>query len=496
MKMAWHLTLPELSNATEEEHFAPLLWALEGMATVNEHVIRWSMRRAARGVAPVIPPVYASGVRYQEDPAGKEDWRDCLQVMSKGTGDCLPLATLVLRDDYTAIPLYALAPGDRIMGQSSWTMVRECVMTGDKPILSFKLSNGCVLRCSRDHRLFRDVDGRIEEIRAEQACVGDDLAQLAELPMATREDLAWPDSLARLSNEDRAWLLGVFVADGWTDQYRCAISGLDGHAKETQKRRVESLMASVGIDTRWHRKYIAINDRAITDFFARCGRHATNKHLESVRFASREAIQATLDGLAADASIQQKHEDGPRTLIYGTTSPRLALQLRVLYRMLGVSTSFRRVDDHGGFGEHPIYRVIPRLLTRDGYAERRDKKFARIRAIADGGVEPCGDIQTDEGRFWLPESDVMVHNCDNLVAWRLGELRVARIPAQAAIKWQHIPKEVAASIMKADGTPAYPAHMVPDEGLWLVHCSVQHGDGTIEDISKNLGMGGHYTSGV
>lgn len=173
MKMAWHLTLPELGNATEEEHFAPLLWALEGMATVNEHVIRWSMRRAARGVAPPVPPVYASGVRYQEDPAGKEDWRDCLQVMQRGVGDC-----------------------------------------------------------------------------------------------------------------------------------------------------------------------------------------------------------------------------------------------------------------------------------------------------------------------------------DQLVAWRLGELRVARIPAQAAIKWQHIPKRVAISIMKADGTPAYPAHMVPEEGLWLVHCSVQHGDGTIEDISKNLGMGGHYTSGV
>jgi hypothetical protein len=171
MRMQWHLTLPELGNATEEEHFAPLLWALEGMATVNEHIIKWAMRRAARGISPMIPPVYASGVRYQEDPAGREDWRDCLQVMQRGVGDC-----------------------------------------------------------------------------------------------------------------------------------------------------------------------------------------------------------------------------------------------------------------------------------------------------------------------------------DQLVSWRLGELRVAGHPCEPAIKWQHIPKEVATKIRKADGTPAYPASMVPDEGLWLVHCAVKHANGAIEDISKNLGMGGQYTS--
>jgi hypothetical protein len=52
-----------------------------------------------------------------------------------------------------------LRPGDRIFSEDTWTQVNEVMVTGEKPILAFELSNGCTLRCSPDHRLFRDVDG-------------------------------------------------------------------------------------------------------------------------------------------------------------------------------------------------------------------------------------------------------------------------------------------------------------------------------------------------
>jgi hypothetical protein len=168
--------------------------------------------------------------------------------------------------------------------------------------------------------------------------------------------------------------------------------------------------------------------------------------------------------------------------------------------MLGVSVSIRRVDEHGGFGEHPIYRVMPRLSTREGYAERREKKFARIRSITDGGVELCGDIQTDGGRYWLPESDVIVHNCDRLVAWRAAELQVAGYPAEPVIKWRQIPKDVMVGL-------GHPAHMVPPEGIHMVHVCVglpgwqryahlYEENPLVEDPSKILGMGGEFTSAV
>jgi hypothetical protein len=253
------------------------------------------------------------------------------------------------------------------------------------------------------------------------------------------------------------------------------------------------------VATRWHEKYIAINDRSIAEFFAKCGGHAPEKHLDSLQFASEATVRAALDGLAADAAFETREDKTPG-LVYGTTSSRLVLQLRVLYRMLGISVSVRRVDDHGGFGENPIYRVTPRLRTREGYAERREKKFARVRSIADGGTELCGDITTDSGKFWLPESDVLVHNCDRLVAWRVAELRVAGYPADPIIKWRTVPKDVMIGL-------GHQPHMVPEQGIQMVHVCVglpgwrqyahlYEQNPLVEDPSKRLGMGGSYTSKV
>ena len=490
MTPLFHITLPSLDDNSVESHFAPLVFALEGMIAINRCHIARSLRRAMAGLGEPVPPLYASGVRYREDDAGREDWRDVFVILGRGLADCLPTSTLVLRDDYQTVSMAELRPGDRIMGERGWTRVLEHAITGDKPILAFELSNGCTLRCSPEHQIFRDVDGVVETIRAKDARVGDDLVMASAAPMAEREAIAWPESLTKLSETDRAWLLGVFVADGWVDGggHRASISGLDGKVKEAQKRRVEAMMASIGVSTTWNTKYIAINDRPIAEFFATCGHRAMNKRLPSLAFSSEAGVRAALDGLAADAG-RAKTGDESSALVYGTTSHALALQLRALYRMLGLSVSVRRVDDHGGLGKNPIYRVIPREKVAPGTAPRRDKTFARIRSIADDGVELCADITTDTGKFWLPESDVLVHNCDNLVAWRVAELREAGIWAEPVIKWQFLPYDVAVTL-------GFPPDKVSRSGLWLIHCCVRFEDGTVEDPSKELGMGGGYTNRV
>jgi hypothetical protein len=492
-----HLTLPDLSDHSVAAHFAPIVLLLEGPIKVNEHHIRLQNGKFLRGEAPIpFPPLYASGAYYEEDPYGREDWRDvysCLEKLASGHGvDCVPLSSLVLRDDYELVPFGDLKPGDRIMGDGVWTRVLDTMNTGAKALLAFRLSNGCTLRCTPEHRIFRDVDGRVEEIRAHEARVGDDLVTPASVPLAESEArIGWPEPLAQLSPEDRAWFLGVFVADGWlvykgedpTYTSCSSIAGRDGKPKEEQKRRVERLMKSIGIHTGWDFKSIHVHNREIAKFLTACGRRAPNKRMPSLAFASSEGVHAAIEGLAADAGrAETGNEDS--TLVHGTTSPMLAVQLRVLYRMLGISTSIKRVDDHGGLGENAIYRVIPRTKSGPQGAERRDRKFARIREIADGGIEECGDITTDTGKFWMPESDVLVHNCDNLICWRVAELRVAGIAAEPVIKWQHLPCELATAL-------GYPA---PDEGLWLVHCCVRFPDGTIEDTSKNLGMGAEFTN--
>lgn len=84
----FHITLPELDDNSPESHFAPLVFALEGMIAINMHHIKRAWKRAAAGMGPPIPPLYESGVVYQEDPPGREDWRDVYGILQRGVADC------------------------------------------------------------------------------------------------------------------------------------------------------------------------------------------------------------------------------------------------------------------------------------------------------------------------------------------------------------------------------------------------------------------------
>lgn len=100
------------------------------------------------------------------------------------------------------------------------------------------------------------------------------------------------------------------------------------------------------------------------------------------------------------------------------------------------------------------------------------------------GREDWRDAPAALDRFFRTGKGI---DCDQLICWRVAELRVAGIAADPVIKWQHLSHALAVQI-------GYPSKMIPAEGLWLVHCCVRFPDGTIEDTSKNLGMGGNFTS--
>jgi len=85
----FHITLPDGDGPA---HFAPLQIALEGLTKINEWHIRRNLKRAAKGLETPIPPLYASGVVYKEDPPGEENWKDCWACLRDGWADCDRLA--------------------------------------------------------------------------------------------------------------------------------------------------------------------------------------------------------------------------------------------------------------------------------------------------------------------------------------------------------------------------------------------------------------------
>lgn len=494
-----------------------MLWLMEGLCRVNQTHLRQFDAFQKRGlVENSYPTVYRSGLHYETEK-GTEIWPDIpsllMGTMGKGIypgswGDCLPVSSLILRDDYTVDALGNVVPGERIMGDGHLTTVTEQALTGEKPILAFELNNGSILRCSPEHRVFMK-DG--EEKRSENIKVGD----LLRTPTTPFPDFSKSfDYPGNLSPVDFAWLLGVYVADGWSDlprHPRFAISGKDGCKKEEQKRRVQSLMEKIGANTRWHERYIAVNDRPMAEFMKKCGGHAPEKHLPSLCM-NQEQVRSVVSGLAADASIASSG-----TITHGTTSEVLALQLRILYRMLNQSVHIKRWDEHGGLGTHPMYRVTVRQVDDENHPNSR-RNSVRVVAIHEEESEMCCDITTDTGRFYLPEADVIVHNCEDLACYRVAELRELPWHYERIAPWKkkkddgkpniemldpRFPQEQAtieASLAKRPwpgwkkvkgGIPAKPfaKWRRGPQGNYHYHALTYLPDGRLEDPSLVLGMG-------
>lgn len=65
-------------------NYAILCALLEALTRINVEIMR----------STPVPPLYQAGVRYQREPICRycEEWRDCLEVIHQGGGDCEDLA--------------------------------------------------------------------------------------------------------------------------------------------------------------------------------------------------------------------------------------------------------------------------------------------------------------------------------------------------------------------------------------------------------------------
>jgi len=165
-----------------------------------------------------------------------------------------------------------------------------------------------------------------------------------------------------------------------------------------------------GIRTTMSRRFIRIYDREMCETMAACGKGALNKTVPNLASRKKAVVRSILRGLEADASVVKSSG----TLTFGTISTELALQLRVMYRMLGISTHMRLVVNHGGLGKNPIWRITPRVKNRG--------TVVKVKAISAVEPGPVWDVMTEDGYIYLPETDVVVHNCDDISIFAVSRL--------------------------------------------------------------------------
>ncbi|RLI87363.1 MAG: hypothetical protein DRP01_02040 [Archaeoglobales archaeon] len=344
----------------------------------------------------------------------KDSWRELWDAISspqaaygkhlKGertSHDCLPAGTLLLRNDYSFVPIEHVKIGDTVIGNGSSVRILKTWRKGIKPTLVFRLNNGCSLTCTADHKIFvhRGIRGgvgrtkKVQCIRAKEVHVGDILLQPQKFPLQAESP----------RDTKLAWLEGTYVADGWVSRYnQFYVAALENGTKHSNRERIQKFCTARGIYFKPTRKCVAIGDKILTAHMRTFGIGAPQKHVPNMAF-DKKSLNSFLLGVQNDASTAASG-----TITYNTTSVQLALQLRVLHRMRGESTHLRRRDNHGGLGDKPIYRIIPRTGIRGRF------KSTTVREIAIGPEVETYDVMTESGEIYLPECDIVVHNCDDI----------------------------------------------------------------------------------
>lgn len=377
-------------------------------------------------------------VRYTSDIRGIDSYQNPGKTLKLRGGDCLPEGTQLLRADGQLVGIESIAVGDVIFDGFGWTQVTNWWDKGEQDLRAIGLNNGCELRCTDGHKLFRvPRDGRkpgqashAVEVEASKIELGDELLQPRELGFADPVELSAEEAL----------ILGAYVAEGSERRKRTdgslatvAIAGIADSKGVREKVLKAALDLGFRVTEQHKEIYISDSGPRLNALLQHCGRPALNKRLPHVRW-SEKTVRDILVGLNADGGVATNDVN----FVFSTISPTLAVQYRMLQRVLGRSVSIKRVDDHGGFGSHPIYRVTVR-------ASDNKRPWAKVRYLSEGGSAHVFDIETDSHRFYLPEQDVVVHNCDDYSTLSCAAAASIGIPCRFKVirtkgssDWNHI----------------------------------------------------------
>lgn len=355
-------------------------------------------------------------VRYTSDILGADTYMHPRITKKTGSADCLPGDTLLVTPQGLK-PIADVRAGDVIHDGKKWVRVTNWWDKGVLPVNHYRLNNRGLLRCTAEHRLFRvtrSATGEHEEMKAGDLRVDDQLLQ-------PRDFQAGVESL----DPNHALIMGAYVAEGWWDDNRgfFCIAGVP-NGKGLRERVLEAAKA-LGIPESSlyvHERYIGFRKEHAW-LVSGCGTTgAAGKQLPHLNF-DLPTVNVLVDAMeSGDGGLSTSGTN----MVYSTASRTLAYQYRVLKRMQGFSTSLKcmSAEEHGGAGTLPIWRITVR-------SSHQKRPWARVRQVREAvTMQQVYDLETTSGRIYLPETDLVVHNCDDFSAFGCAALMSVGIPCR------------------------------------------------------------------
>jgi len=169
------LSLTECANRAWKARMSPRLRAWVTQVLDKAGVSTGSRRQKATAVL----EAFRKKVPYIADPVMGEFMAtpDQLLCLDEGGlciigGDCFPEGTLLLRDDFSFVPIEQIKVGDRIWGRDKWSVVERKWAKGELAVDAIEMSNGSTMYLTADHHVYVGAckhGGRCEQVQCKDA---------------------------------------------------------------------------------------------------------------------------------------------------------------------------------------------------------------------------------------------------------------------------------------------------------------------------------------
>lgn len=376
-----------------------------------------------------------------------EEW---ITAEACGQPNCL-VGDTVIAGDYK--PIAQFASGDHYIGIGQGRVVSTFRRFYRGEIVTLKARGMLSLRITPEHRVLAFSSKHIHErgealvtearwkMASELRCKhrhknGDFLSLPILRGYETRESMdlssftsqhglkmakAWLCPLVYPITEKTAWLLGLYVAEGYSSRNYCCFAL--GKHEVGLARRVQEIAAALDYKAIERERRTAVQIEIHSALLSRafrtwCGKGAANKRIPEfiLLHARREILASFLEGYEAGDGYENRERNYVETV---TVSKILALQLQLAYARLG---HFAYIYDKPPrptvriegrlVSEHPAFRIRVNLNQPHKSFTRRSGEFIATPLLSshlhfyEGMVY---NLQTEDQTYLA--SNQVVHNC-------------------------------------------------------------------------------------